>query len=218
MVASPTTRVAVSALRHRGWHLFDGRNAVVGRMATQISRLLTGKHKPNYTPHIDSGDTVVVLNADQIRFTGKKWQQKLYRRHTGHPGGLRTVIAKDLHAKHPLLVLRKAVAGMIDKDQHKADRVRRLRLFKAGDEFTHAKQFIESRDPNFDGVAYLNEMRIKQKNAAQEPTLTQKECDAITDDQIEPPSDPLIRESWLADQKTRKEYMALTKSKDLKRG
>src|SRR6516225_1271132 len=83
------------------WHLIDATNQVVGRLAVQIATILRGKHRPEYTPHVDTGEYVIVINADKVRFTGKKWLTKTYQWYTRYPGGLKEVSARDLLATHP---------------------------------------------------------------------------------------------------------------------
>jgi large subunit ribosomal protein L13 len=102
---------------------------VVGRVAVVISKLLQGKNKPIYHPAVDMGDHVVVTNTRHLAFSGNKWNQKLYRHHTGYPGGLKEVLAKELHAKSPNKVLYKAVQGMLPKNNLRKYRMRRLHLF-----------------------------------------------------------------------------------------
>jgi len=97
------------------WLLIDASGALLGRMASKIAKIIRGKHKANYTPHMDCGDNVVVINADKIKLSGNKWDQKEYVRHTGYPGGRRVTIAKDLLEKHPTRLVEKAVKGMLPK-------------------------------------------------------------------------------------------------------
>ena len=97
------------------WFVVDASGALLGRMASKIAKIIRGKHKVNYTPHMDCGDNVVVINADKIRLSGNKWDQKEYVRHTGYPGGRRVTIAKDLLEKHPTRLVEKAVKGMLPK-------------------------------------------------------------------------------------------------------
>jgi len=99
----------------RDWYVIDASDHVLGRLATQIAILLRGKHKPTFTPSMDGGDFVVVINAEKIRVTGKKAEQKKYYRHSGYPGGLRTIPYKDMMNKHPDRILRLAVKGMLPK-------------------------------------------------------------------------------------------------------
>ena len=97
------------------WLLIDASGALLGRMASKIAKIIRGKHKANYTPHMDCGDNVVVINADKIKLSGNKWDQKEYVRHTGYPGGRRVTLAKDLLEKHPTRLIEKAVKGMLPK-------------------------------------------------------------------------------------------------------
>ena len=97
------------------WLLIDASGALLGRMASKIAKIIRGKHKANYTPHMDCGDNVVVINADKIKLSGNKWDQKEYVRHTGYPGGRRVTLAKDLLEKHPTRLVEKAVKGMLPK-------------------------------------------------------------------------------------------------------
>jgi len=97
------------------WHLVNAEGHSVGRLASEISRILMGKHKPIYDPAVDCGDYVVIINAEKVHFTGKKWNQKVYRWHSGYPGGLKSIIAKDLLKKHPTQILERAILGMLPK-------------------------------------------------------------------------------------------------------
>ena len=99
------------------WFLVDADGVLLGRMASKIAKIIRGKHKTNYTPHIDCGDNVVVINADKIKLSGNKWDQKEYIRHTGYPGGRKVVVAKDLLEKHPTRLIEKAVKGMLPKNK-----------------------------------------------------------------------------------------------------
>lgn len=99
----------------RAWHLIDLEGKTLGRVATEIAKILRGKNKPQYTPHVDTGDFVVVVNAEKIAVTGNKLQDKLYRRHSGYPGGLKEIALKDLLEKKPELVITYAVQGMLPK-------------------------------------------------------------------------------------------------------
>jgi large subunit ribosomal protein L13 len=97
------------------WLLIDAKGQRLGRLASQVARLLKGKHKVNYTPHMDCGDNVVIINANAIELSGNKWEDKEYVHYTGYPGGQRTILAKDLMAKHPTAMLEKAIKGMLPK-------------------------------------------------------------------------------------------------------
>ena len=102
---------------NKEWLLIDANGALLGRMASKIARIIRGKHKTNYTPHMDCGDNVVVINADKIKLSGNKWDQKEYVRHTGYPGGRKVTIAKDLIQTHPTRLIEKAVRGMLPKNK-----------------------------------------------------------------------------------------------------
>ena len=102
---------------NKEWLLIDANGALLGRIASKIARIIRGKHKTNYTPHMDCGDNVVVINADKIKLSGNKWNQKEYVRHTGYPGGRKVTIAKDLLQNHPTRLIEKAVKGMLPKNK-----------------------------------------------------------------------------------------------------
>ncbi len=123
----------------RRWYLVDAEGKVLGRLATEIATILRGKNKPEYTPHMDMGDFVVVVNADKVVLTGKKEQQKLYRRHTGYPSGLREVPYERMMAKHPERVLEKAVRGMLPKNALGRSMFRKLKVY-AGPNHKHEAQ------------------------------------------------------------------------------
>ncbi|MCU0339025.1 MAG: 50S ribosomal protein L13 [Spirosomaceae bacterium] len=108
---------ANSATVQKEWIVVDANGAVLGRLASQIAKILRGKHKPSFTPHVDCGDNVIVINADKIRLTGKKMTDKEYIRHTGHPGGQRFATPREILAKHPGRVVEMAVKGMLPKNR-----------------------------------------------------------------------------------------------------
>ena len=107
---------ANKATVNKEWLLVDAEGETLGRLASKVAKLIRGKYKTNYTPHVDCGDNVVVINADKIELTGKKWADKIYIRHTGYPGGQRSVTAEDLMAKKPIALVEKAVRGMLPKN------------------------------------------------------------------------------------------------------
>jgi large subunit ribosomal protein L13 len=111
------------------WFVVDATNQVLGRLATHVARLLIGKDKPNYTPYLDCGDHIVVINADKIRLTGNKLEQKIYRHHTGFPGGLKEIPAKRLRANRADWMIREAVLGMLPKNKLRAHRAKKLRIY-----------------------------------------------------------------------------------------
>ena len=128
------------------WHIVDADGLVVGRAASIIANILRGKHKPSFTPHIDCGDNVIVINADKVRFTGKKLKDKIYYRHTGYAGGIKGVTAdKILEGRFPERILEKAIERMIPRGPLGRQQMRNLRIFK-GAEHPHAAQNPEVLD------------------------------------------------------------------------
>lgn len=123
----------------RGWYLIDAADAPLGRVATQIAKYLIGKYKPTYTPHVDGGDYVVVINADKAIVTGNKETGKVYYRHSGFPGGIKDATLAEVRAKFPERIIEEAVKGMIPRNKLAADRLARLRVF-VGEEHDHAAQ------------------------------------------------------------------------------
>ena len=123
----------------RKWHLIDAEGKTLGRLASEISRILRGKHRPQYTPHVDVGDFVVVVNAEKVVLTGKKAEQKVYRRHTGYPGGLKETSYEVMTERKPTEILRKAVYGMMPKTRLGRQQLRKLKIY-AGPEHPHAAQ------------------------------------------------------------------------------
>jgi large subunit ribosomal protein L13 len=134
----------------RDWYVIDAENQVLGRLATQIATLLRGKHKPTYTPSMDGGDFVVVVNAEKIRITGRKAEQKLYHRHTGYPGGLRTTTYRTMLQRHPDRILRLAVKGMLPKGRLGRRQLLKLRVY-AGPTHPHAAQQPKAYQPRIRG-------------------------------------------------------------------
>jgi large subunit ribosomal protein L13 len=112
------------------WFVVDATNQVLGRLATKIARMLMGKDKPSFTPYLDSGDHVVVINADKVRMTGNKVEQKIYYSHSGYPGGLKEVPAKRLRVNKADWMIREAVLGMLPKNKLRARRAKKLRIYR----------------------------------------------------------------------------------------
>jgi len=110
-----STFMAKASNVERQWYVIDAENLVLGRLATQIAAMLRGKHKPTFTPHVDTGDYIIVVNAEKIILTGKKLDQKMYRHHTGYPGGLKEMTYRRLMATKPEFALKEAVRGMLPK-------------------------------------------------------------------------------------------------------
>jgi large subunit ribosomal protein L13 len=123
----------------RKWHVIDAQGKTLGRLASEIARILRGKNKPRYTPHVDTGDFVVVVNADRVAVTGRKAEQKLYRRHTGYPGGLRETSYEQMMERKPTEILRKAVYGMMPKTRLGRQQFRKLKIY-AGPDHPHEAQ------------------------------------------------------------------------------
>jgi len=123
----------------RDWVLVDATDKTLGRLASEIARRLRGKHKPEFTPHADTGDYIVVINAEKVRVTGRKMTDKIYYRHTEHPGGIKSTALRDMLAKTPERVLEKAVKGMLPKGPLGYAQFRKLKVY-AGSEHPHAAQ------------------------------------------------------------------------------
>lgn len=134
------TYTAKAADIEREWHIIDATDKTLGRLSTQIARMLMGKHKPIYTPSQDTGDFVVVINAEKVRITGNKGQQKLYYRHSGYPGGLKSISLEKTLQTHPTRVLEYAVKGMLPHTRLGNVMRKRLKVY-AGDKHPHAAQF-----------------------------------------------------------------------------
>lgn len=117
----------------RQWHLFDAKDQVLGRLATQIANLLMGKHRPDFTRHIDMGDHIVVINAKDITVTGQKNTQKLYRHHSGYPGGMKVLTYKQVQAAHPERIIIHAVSGMIPKNKLHDRMLKHLHVYPGSD-------------------------------------------------------------------------------------
>lgn len=121
------------------WVLVDAEGQTLGRLASKVAKLLRGKHKPNFTPHVDCGDNVIVINAEKINLSGNKWTDKQYVRHTGYPGGQRITTAQELKDKNPARVVEKSIKGMLPKNKLGAQLFRNLNVY-AGAEHNHDAQ------------------------------------------------------------------------------
>ncbi|KKU01855.1 MAG: 50S ribosomal protein L13 [Candidatus Woesebacteria bacterium GW2011_GWE1_45_18] len=117
----------------RSWHLIDADGVILGRMATEVARLLTGKNKPSFSRHMDMGDYVVVVNAEKVKLSGKKTKQKVYRSHSGYPGGFKEVTFAQMRKEHPERIVGHAVAGMLPDNRLKKDRMARLKVVVGGE-------------------------------------------------------------------------------------
>ena len=133
------TFMAKPADVERKWYLIDAEGMVLGRLASQVAHILRGKHKPTYTPHVDTGDHVVIVNAAKVVLTGNKLDQKMYYHHSGYPGGLKQVSYRRLMEKKPVFVVKHAVVGMMPKGPLGRKMARKLRIY-AGPEHSHQAQ------------------------------------------------------------------------------
>ena len=121
------------------WFIVDAAGQRLGTLAVRIARALSGKHKPTWTPHIDNGDHVIVINAEKIELGGKKWDDKVYHRHSGFPGGLTTQTAREIHDKHPERLIEMAVRGMLATNRMRDQQLRRLKVYP-GAQHSHESQ------------------------------------------------------------------------------
>jgi large subunit ribosomal protein L13 len=130
---------ANKATVQKDWVIVDAQSQVLGRFASEVAKILRGKNKPNFTPHVDCGDNVIVVNAEKVRLTGKKWDDKVYVRHTGYPGGQRIATPKILMEKSPITLVEKAVRGMLPKNRLGRKLYTNLHVY-AGPEHPHSAQ------------------------------------------------------------------------------
>ena len=137
-MASGTTTVKLADVRH-DWFVVDATGQVLGRLASRVAKILSGKHRANYVPYLDMGDFVVVTNAEKIKLTGNKIDVKVYRRHTGFPGGLKTVAARDQQAKYPERLIEDAVRGMLPKSKIGRKQLKKLKVYR-GNKHPHEAQ------------------------------------------------------------------------------
>ncbi len=121
------------------WVLVDAEGETLGRMASKVAKMLRGKHKPNFTPHVDCGDNVIVINSEKVHMSGNKWNDKVYQRYTGYPGGQREKSVLDMLAKHPERIVEKAIKGMLPKNKLGAELFRNLKVV-IGSEHNHEAQ------------------------------------------------------------------------------
>jgi large subunit ribosomal protein L13 len=133
------TRMANPTSVERRWHVIDANGQVVGRVASRAAKLLMGKHRAIYTPFIDTGDHIVVINAAQVKLTGRKEEQKIYRRHSGYEGGLREERAKDVRQRNPIRLVEESIRGMLPKSKLGDAMYRKLKVY-AGPDHPHAAQ------------------------------------------------------------------------------
>ncbi|GGB70525.1 50S ribosomal protein L13 [Fictibacillus barbaricus] len=138
-----TTFMAKASEVERKWFVIDAEGKTLGRLSSEVASILRGKHKPIYTPHVDTGDHVIIINAEKIELTGKKLTDKIYYRHTGHPGGLRTRTALEMRTTRPVQMLELAIKGMIPKNSLGRQMFKKLHVY-AGAEHNHQAQKPEN--------------------------------------------------------------------------
>ncbi len=131
---------ANKATVEKQWLLVDADGQTLGRLASKVAAILRGKNKPNFTPHVDCGDNVIVINAEKVQMTGNKWNQKTYIRHTGYPGGQRSLTADELRSKNPAAVVEKAIKGMLPKNKLGAEMFRNLKVYAGAEHQQEAQK------------------------------------------------------------------------------
>ena len=136
----------------RQWFLVDAENQTLGRLATEVASVLRGKTKPNFTPHLDTGDFVIIVNAEKVKVTGKKSDQKLYRRHSGRPGGMKVETFKSLQARIPERIVEKAIKGMLPHTRLGRQLFNKLKVYK-GSDHPHAAQEPKTLNLNSESVS-----------------------------------------------------------------
>jgi len=146
------TSVPSSNSIDRQWFLVDAENQTLGRLATEVASVLRGKTKPNFTPHLDTGDFVIVVNAEKIKVTGKKSDKKLYRRHSGRPGGLKVENFNSLQARIPERIVEKAIKGMLPHTRLGRQLFKKLKVYK-GSDHPHAAQEPQKLNLNYESVS-----------------------------------------------------------------
>jgi len=132
----------------RAWFVVDATGIPVGRLATRVADVLRGKHKPVFTPHVDTGDFVIVVNAEKVRLTGHKWEGKKYHRHSGYPGGLTSLSAATVRDSHPERIIESAIRGMLPHNRLARQQFLKLKVYK-GSEHPHAAQMPETLEINY---------------------------------------------------------------------
>ena len=134
------TTSANKATVDKGWIVVDADSQVLGRLASEVAKMIRGKHKPSFTPHVDCGDNVIVINTDKVRLTGQKWTKKVYLRHTGFPGGIKATPAAKMRDENPEKLIRDAVEGMLPKNRLSRQLITKLKVYPATDHPHEAQQ------------------------------------------------------------------------------
>ena len=137
------TFTAKSETSARGWFIIDAENKVLGRLAAEVARRLRGKHKPEYTPHVDTGDYIVIVNAGKVAVTGNKAEDKVYYRHTGHPGGIKKISFREMIDKHPTRVIENAVRGMLPRNKLGRAMLGKLKIYPGAEHAHQAQQPVK---------------------------------------------------------------------------
>lgn len=127
------------------WYLIDAQDKILGRLSSKIAHMLMGKHKPQYTPHVDTGDFIVVINAEKIKMTGKKWDDKKYYSHSKYFGSLKEAKAKELKSKNPGFLIKESIEGMLPKTKLGKKMIKKLKIYK-GSDYPHKAQKVEPLD------------------------------------------------------------------------
>jgi large subunit ribosomal protein L13 len=138
-MSSGTPMVKAADVRH-DWYVVDATDQVLGRLASRVARLLSGKHRASWVPYLDTGDFVVVTNAEKVKLTGRKSDEKVYRRHSGYPGGLKSVAAKELAVTSPQRMIQEAVRGMLPKSKLYRKQLKKLKVYRGGKHPHEAQQ------------------------------------------------------------------------------
>ena len=132
MIGTRTRSVTPTTLQQQ-WFVIDAKDMVLGRLASTVAHVLRGKHKPTYTPHIDDGDFIVAINADKVKFTGSKWDNKVYYRHTGYVGGIKETTATEMLERTPTAIIEKAVKGMLPRGPLGRAQLKKLKVYTGAD-------------------------------------------------------------------------------------
>ena len=201
-----TATAKASDLRPR-WHVLDAEGQVLGRLAVQVAHMLKGKHKPNYSPHMLTGDFVIVINAGKVRVTGRKAEQKIYYSHSQYPGGLKEVPYESMMARHPTRVIEHAVKGMLPHNRLGRQMFRRLKVYE-GAEHPHESQVADSLNAlekdREEGVAWIGlpkplhkkrARKVKETSQAPAPAVEEAPADSETPEEPVPEAEPVTSDA-----------------------
>lgn len=201
-----TATAKASDLRPR-WHVLDAEGQVLGRLAVQVAHMLKGKHKPNYSPHMLTGDFVIVINAGKVRVTGRKAEQKIYYSHSQYPGGLKEVPYESMMARHPTRVIERAVKGMLPHNRLGRQMFRRLKVYE-GAEHPHESQVADSLNAlekdRQEGVAWIGlpkplhkkrARKVKETSEAPAPAVEEAPVDSDTSEEPVVEAEPVTSDA-----------------------